>query len=109
MLMPPDKLGNKFKTIEITCNNGHEVAQYRKPRSEWGNRTHKLWLIDERIKRLSTQPPLIDDDGELDIPPTDTDILCGKDGCELNIGKIGPVLGKVALILNESNLRPTKG
>ncbi len=110
----PAKLGRDFKTIKITCDNGHEVARYRKPKVEWGHRTHKLWLLEERIGSLTTEPPIYVPDektGEmgLEIPPTGTPITCGAEGCELEVGTIAPVKGVVALVLNESNLRPTKG
>ena len=58
--MPPRRLSTgKFKTITIDCKAGHEVARYRKPRSEQGHRTHKLWLLEERIGRLTTEPPIL--------------------------------------------------
>jgi hypothetical protein len=112
--MPPKKLGNEFKTIKITCVDGHEVARYRKPKSEWGHRTHKLWLLQERLARLSTTPPILVEDqksreDKLDIPPTDTSIECGEEGCSLEVGKIAMVLGTVAMVLNERNLKPTRG
>jgi len=107
--MPPDRLGNNFKSIKIECQNGHEVARYRKPKSEWGHRTHKLWLLAERINRLETLPPILQDDDTLKIPETDTQINCGNRDCKLEIGRIGIVQGTVALILNERNLKPTKG
>jgi hypothetical protein len=116
----PDKLGKNFKTISIECKNGHEVARYRKPKSEWGHRTHKLWLLLERINMLSTEPPLVVYDEKtkqdrLEIPELDTPIMCGNkdcklyDKCQLEIGRIAMVGGTVALKLNENNLRPTKG
>lgn len=112
--MPPKRLGNKFETIRITCKAGHEVARYRKPRPEWGNRTHKLWLVQERLGRLSTQPPIVVEDPKtgadtLDIPPTGTEIQCGNPDCGLVVGNIAMVGGTVALQLEESNLKPTKG
>jgi hypothetical protein len=110
----PDKLGRDFKSIEIKCKNGHEVAKYRKPKSEWGQRTHKLWLLEERLARLSTEPPILVKDpqtGEvaLDIPETGTRIDCGQETCTLDVGEIKLVHGVVALELNKNNLRPTKG
>lgn len=112
--MPPAKLGNDFKTIKIKCQGGHEVARYRKPRSEWGHRTHKLWFILERFNRLETEPPILVADPKthenmLAIPETGTSITCGDRSCELEIGRIGIVGGTAALVLNENNLLPTKG
>lgn len=112
--MPPKRLGNEFKTIKIVCKNDHEVARYRKPKEEWGHRTHKLWLIQERIGRLVTEPPILvedQDNGEdkLDIPPTGTSVKCGERECPLEVGKIAMVLGTVALELTKKNLKPTKG
>lgn len=110
--MPPARLGRDFKTIKVRCHNGHEVARYRKPKSEWGQRTHKLYLVSERIVRLTTEPPLFLPE-ELDIvdplPPNDTPIICGDPECDLGIGKIDMVHGTVALVLNHGNLQPTKG
>ncbi len=110
----PDKLGRDFHTIKVKCNAGHEVARYRKPKSEWGNQTHKLWLIPERIGSLVTEPPLLVDDpqtGEqkLSIPENGTVIACGAEGCALDVGTINPVHGVVALVLNKANLQRTKG
>lgn len=111
--MPPKRLGNDFKTIDVVCRKGHEVAQYRKPRSEWGERTHKLWLVEERIKRLKTVPPILIADGQgdtsLQIPPTGTEIFCGNPECQLMVGEIGLVAGAAALVLEKRNLHPTKG
>ncbi len=112
--MPPKRLGNDFKTIDIDCISGHKVARYRKPREEWGHRTRKLWLIEERIGRLRTEPPLLqwDDDARrevLQVPPSGTLINCGEHVCDLEIGVIEMVQGTVALKLNKGNLRPTKG
>jgi hypothetical protein len=111
--MPPKKLG-KFKTIKIQCLEGHEVARYRKPLNESGHRTHKLWLLEERIGRLSTKPPLLKLDTKtqesvLDVPETGTAIMCGGEDCTLKIGQIGMVGGTVALVLEETSLRPTRG
>ncbi len=111
--MPPKRLGNDFKTIEIKCDNGHKVAQYRKPRSEWGERTHKLWLVEDRIKMLRTEPPILvfdkQDNSSLVIPETGTPISCGDLACELIVGEIGLVHGAAALVLDKRNLQPTKG
>jgi hypothetical protein len=111
--MGPGKLGTDFKTIKITCQNGHEVARYRKPRAEWGHRTHKLWLVAERINRLVTEPPIIvpDEQSEmtLDIPELGTKIQCGEQDCVLQVGTIALVKGTVALELDKSNLKPAKG
>lgn len=112
--MPPKRLGRDFKTIKVECSAGHEVARYRKPRSEWGERTHKLWLIEERLTKLATEPPILGTDQEtdkqaLDIPETGTAIHCGNDKCPLEIGKIAMVQGTVAIKLNPQNLKPTKG
>lgn len=112
--MPPKKLGNNFKTIEITCKKGHEVAKYRKPRAEWGERTHKLWLVSERIGALTTEPPILQQDPKtqqdiLVVPETGTEIRCGHAECSLIVGHIAMVGGSVALKLAENNLRPTKG
>ena len=112
--MPPNKLGNNFKTIKITCKQGHEVAKYRKPKTEWGERTHKLWLIPERLGELCTEPPILQGDPKtreekLVIPPTDTEIHCGDPRCNLVVGHIAMVGGTVALKLAENNLKPTKG
>lgn len=111
--MGPGKLGNDFKTIRVHCNSGHEVARYRKPRAEWGHRTHKLWLVAERINRLVTEPPILVPDGEgsetLDIPELGTQIYCGDENCALHIGTIALVKGTVALELEKPNLAPTKG
>jgi len=114
-IMGPAKLGKDFKTIRINCVNGHEVARYRKPRVEWGHRTHKLWLVAERINRLVTEPPLLVPDpaaagGErLDIPELGTPINCGDQTCALHIGTIAMIKGTVALELEQANLAPTKG
>ena len=112
--MPPKRLGNEFKTIKIDCKNGHEIARYRKPKSESGHRTHKIWLVIDRINRLETRPPILVTDPEtqedmLAIPPTNTLVECGAEGCGLEIGTIQMVLGTIAIKLNESNLKPTKG
>lgn len=112
--MPPKRLGNDFKTIRVHCNNGHEVARYRKPRSEWGERTHKLWLVEERLGRLVTEPPILGEnektqEPELTVPPLGVPVVCGADGCRLEIGTIKMVGGTVALVLNKGNLQPTKG
>lgn len=111
--MPPQRLG-KFKTIKIECRNGHEVARYRKPLAESGHRTHKLWLLPERIGRLATEPPILVENPqtrqeELRIPAQNTNVTCGAEGCDLEVGTIGMVKGTVALVLNERNLKPTKG
>lgn len=110
--MPPKKLGNDFKTIKIKCVNDHEVARYRKPRAEWGHQTHKLWLVEERLGKLVTEPPIlqtVDGEPRLSIPELDTEIVCGSPGCELQIGQIAMVKGTVAIELKKTNLRPTKG
>lgn len=111
--MGPNKLGRDFKTIKIQCVEGHKVAQYRKPKSEWGHRTHKLWLVEERLGKLTTEPPiLVEDNGgerRLNIPETGTPIYCGAEGCDLEVGEIALIKGTVALELNKSNIKPTKG
>jgi len=112
--MAPKRLDRDFKTIRIICNEGHEVARYRKPKAEWGHRTHKLWLIEERLGRLSTQPPIIVEDEEtheqsLEIPALDSPIYCGDKNCELQVGTIAMIKGTVAIELVEQNLKPTKG
>jgi len=111
--MPPRPLKD-FKTIKIECKNGHRVAEYRKPKSEWGHRTHKLWLLRERIKDLAISPPILvfdekEQDEVLDIPPNETKIFCANPECGLEIGDIQMVMGQVAIKLNERNLKPTKG
>lgn len=111
--MPPMRLDRNFKTIKVECLNGHEVARYRKPKPEWGHRTHKLWLVEERIGRLSTEPPILVEDANgqptLDIPAIDTPIMCGDKNCTLHIGTIAMVKGTVAIELEKPNLKPTKG
>ena len=107
--MPPKRIGSDFKTVRVVCNRGHEVAKYRKPRAEWGEQTHKLWLVPERLGRLVTEPPILDSAGDLNIPDTGELICCGAPECNLEIGKIAMVKGTVALVLNKSNIRRTKG
>lgn len=112
--MGPTKLGRDFKTIKVKCSEGHEVARYRKPKGEWGHRTHKLWLVAERINSLLTEPPIlvedpVSDSPKLDIPDLGTQIRCGNPDCDLVVGKIAMVKGTVAIELEASNLQPTKG
>ncbi len=110
--MPPKRLGNDFKTIRVKCAEGHEVARYRKPRSEWGNKTHKLWLVPDRIARLVTVPPILVGDGgdqHLDVPETGTSLRCGTEECARQIGEIALVQGTPAIVLNKPDLMPTKG
>lgn len=112
--MGPKKLDKDFKTVKVVCDEGHEVARYRKPKAEWGHRTHKLWLVQERIGRLSTEPPILVEDEKthaeiLDIPDVDTPIYCGDKNCSLQVGTIAMIKGTVAIELTEQNLKPTKG
>lgn len=106
--MPPKKLGTSFKTIEIKCINNHKVALYRKPKAEWGERTHKLWLIQERLKQLNVTPSIFEDN-TLNIPPIGTEIICKHQGCGLPIGKIEMIKGHVAIELIKKNIQRTKG
>lgn len=111
--MAPKRLGTDSKTVKVKCPSGHEVARYRKPRAEWGERTHKLWLIGERLGRLSTEPPILIDDDKgtprVDIPETGTEIKCGDPSCHLVIGEIAIVKGTPAIELTREIMRQTKG
>jgi hypothetical protein len=111
--MPPKKLGNDLKTIRVKCPDGHEVARYRKPRAEWGERTHKLWLIQERLGRLSTEPPILIDseNGEkiVETPDNGTKIYCGSENCSRLIGEIAVIKGTPAIELVREIMKQTKG
>lgn len=96
-------IGSKFKTIDVICKNGHRVAQYRKPKCEWGEQTHKLWLVEERFKEVSfTPPPVFSDKGRCTAPTIDTEVKCST--CDLTIGTVEPVRNIPAIVLKKQNI-----